>query len=519
LSFFLVTGCDDPGPTLVEVPCRPDQPEPYPDGIPYVGIHANAEGNDVVSCRSGSDFTQVWHALEGLALVQPNTFSPDGGVIYATTTNPEPEGCRLHALDASTGEVIWCRTYPGSIVGSSVEVDSDGYLYFAAETDVHSLEPDGSDRWSTSVGEAVGELMSGPLGVHFTPDGHIATVTNAGVVSLLDRGDGTVLASLDIVETWGFVAPAAFDFDIMEMLPEEVQADVEAVLGPYESGFFGPFFGGGGGFSDNTIAVSPRNELYVIGGGPDDQHGALVQIVIEGTADEPTLAPGWYVETNQGSAASPSITPDGALVSVGDGSSMQGMLYPEAVLPSVKLMDIDACDANTDDDPAPEICAPIHTVLLERGPMPGSPALAADGTMYIWETSLNLSAYSADAIDVRAETASGQVWGQPLPDDMSWTSVMTVTDNHIIGTGTRVTPSEGDIAGWVLPATAESALLLVDRETGETLWQAPVTDDSSATVTIGPDGGLYVGMLGLVSILAVDTHPVLGLIKFHPTAL
>ena len=39
---------------------------------------------------------------------------------------------------------------------------------------------------------------------------------------------------------------------------------------------------------------------------------------------------------------------------------------------------------------------------------------------------------------------------------------------------------------------------------------------SVVTVTIGPDGSLYIGMLGLLSILSVDQDPVLGLVRFEP---
>jgi hypothetical protein len=43
-----------------------------------------------------------------------------------------------------------------------------------------------------------------------------------------------------------------------------------------------------------------------------------------------------------------------------------------------------------------------------------------------------------------------------------------------------------------------------------------VPDDSSATVTVGPDGSAYVGMFGLLQIFATDTRPTLGLVRFRP---
>ena len=90
---FLVialVGCADESSNAIEKPCTPNQSSPYSNGIPYLGIHADAGNSDVIPCESASNFAQTWHALEGLGLTQPNTFSPDGATLYATTTNPLP---------------------------------------------------------------------------------------------------------------------------------------------------------------------------------------------------------------------------------------------------------------------------------------------------------------------------------------------------------------------------------------------------------------------------------------------
>jgi len=516
----LIGGCptDDEGPQIVQVPCTPSQPDPYPDGLPYLGIHATARGDDMVACSAGRGFVQVWHALQGQALVQPNTFSPDGATLYATTTHPDPDGCRLHALDAASGEVLWCRSYDPAIVGSAAEVDADGLLYVTVGPDVISLNPDGTERWTTTLGEDDGGgLMTGALGTHFTPGGHLATVTNAGVVHLLERDSGELLASLDIPATWGFVAPDPFDIDLIGMLPAAVQDDIESIFGPYEGGFFGGFLGAGGGFSDNTLAISPGDAIYVIGGGVDEDHGALVQIPIGGTAEAPTLEPGWVLHTAGGSATSPSVSADGHYVTIGDGSSLTGMLQPDEHPSHIRWADIEACDANTDADADPAVCAAVHDVTLLRGPMPGSPALAPDGTVYLWELSLNVAAHGPDAIDVRAEALDGPLWSAALDGDLTWNSVMTVTDDAVIGTASRVVPSDEDVLGFTLPATSEPYFVVVDRASGALIEQVALTDDSSATVTIGPDGSVYIGMLGLITMLAVDQRPTLGLIRLSPT--
>jgi len=345
----------------------------------------------------------------------------------------------------------------------------------------------------------------------------VAVVTTPGVVHLLDRGEGSSLASLDIPALWGFVPPESLGLSIADYAPDEVVEDIESVFGTESEEFVNAFFGAGGGFSDNTVAVSPRGELYVVGGGPDEETGALVQIRIGGSADSPTLQPGWYVPLTGGSACTPSVTSDGSLVAVGDGAAPGAMLDPASAEATVKVVDIDACDANTDGDDSEFVCDPRYSIDLERGPLAGSPALADDGTVYVWETTTNLAAFGADAADLRAVGPEGTLWEVVLDDDLTWTSVITVTDNHIVGTASRVTLSDVEVAGLYFPGSAESVAISLDRQTGAVVWTDPVTDDASATVTIGHEGSLYVGMLGLLTILSVDQDPVLGLVRFAPT--
>ena len=500
--------------------CEPEQAAPYADGIPYLGVHADAGNSDVIRCESADDYTQAWHALAGLGLAQPNTFSPDGSTTYATTTNPDPDGCRLWALDTSSGDVRWCQTYPPSIGQGAVEVDALGHLYFTVGDSLVSLDEAGQGRWST-VFSAEGEVDA-PWGLHFTPDGHIATVTSSGVVHLLDREDGGVLSSLSIAEEWGFVPPATLDLsgeiDLASLLPDAVQADVIEVWGePTEgdtaSGVAG--FLGAGGFVDNTLGIGPRGHLYIIGGGPDEDHGALVQVRVGGTVQAPRLTSGWAATTVGGSATSPSISQDGRWVVIGDGSTTAAILSSTAADAHVRVVDADACNENSDADPDPRACAFAFEEALERGPLPGSPAILPDGTVLFYEFSLDF-AFSPEARDLVAVGPDGILWETTLPDDLDWNSVITVTDTHIIGTASRVTLSDQSLLGLHFPMETEDRLVLLDRDDGHLIRAIPVADDSSATVTIGPDGALYVGIFGLLSVLSIEDRPNLGLVRFDP---
>jgi len=484
-----------------------------------VGIHAEPGNSDVISCTTATSFGEHWRALEGLGLTQPNTFSPDGQTTYATTTNPDAEGCRLHALDVETGETRWCQTADPTIVQGAVEVDAAGDLYFTEDGSIVSMSAEGTPRWRTPMTDSEGEVDA-PWGLHFTPGGHVATVTASGVVYLLDRADGSVLDALSIPDEWGFVGPAAMeiDFDLSDFLPEEVVEDIDTVWGETTDdgaadGFLS--FLGSSFFCDNTAAVSARGDIYVIGGGPDENTGALVQILVEGTDEEPRLAPGWHTPTHAGSATSPSISRGDRWVVISDGASSDTFLDPDAVDARVKVMDIEACDANTDADPDPSVCGVAYEEPLERGPMMGAPAILDDGVVVFYELSLDWTA-GPDARDMVALGPDGVIWEVSLPDDMDWTSVITVTDNHLIGTASRVELSDESLFTLNFPTVTEDSLVILDREDGSLVWSATIPDDSSATVTIGPDGELYVGVMGLLSLLAIDDRPDLGLVRFSP---
>ncbi len=499
--------------------CRPSQDAPYADGIPYLGIHADRGNSDVVACTTASKFRQDWHSLDGYGLTQPNTFSPTGEITYATTSNPLPDGCRLHAVEVATGGLSWCRSFDPSVALGAVEVDLDGNLYFTAESQLISLDSQGQDRWSNSFADVLGHADA-PWGVHFTPDGHIATVTSSGTVYLVAREDGTVLDSLSIPETWGFVAPASMssDIDVAALLPDAVLADIESVWGPTSGDTAASGLGallGAGAFCDNTVGIDSKGRIYVIGGGADEEHGALVQIRVEGTSDAPELLPGWHTPTVGGSATSPSISPGDRYVVIGDGSSTQALLNPTAAEASVKVMDIEACDANSDSDPDPNRCAVAYSEANQRGPMAGAPGILSDGTVYLWEFALGFSA-EPTARDLAAFGPDGLIWETALPDNLDWSSVITVTDNHLLGTATRITPSDEQFLTLTFPRVTDDVILALDRHTGELIWQAPLPDDGTATVSVGPDGSIYAGVMGFLSIFATEERPDLGLVRFVP---
>ena len=501
--------------------CNVEQESPYDSGTPYLGIHADPGNSDVVSCTTANAFEEVWHVLKGHAIPQPNTFSPNNETTYVTAFPNADDPCTLFALNTTTGETLWCKDLPRSIAGGSVEVDEDGHLYVVADAMVYSFESDGTTRWQRPLDGADGNNQAfRTFGLHFTQGGYIATVALPGVVFLLDRSDGSIVTEFDIAEEYNFVPPQPRlpdSFDLMNLFPEPSVGDFITAFGSRDAAntTLGNFLGVSGNFTDNTIGISLRDELYVQSGGPTSEDGTIVQLTIQETDDGVRLQKGWYVLASGGSAASPSISKNGRFMVMSDGAATSTALSQGGGDAFVLLVDIESCNANADADPSPEICLPSQSATLSRGAMAGAPPIGDDGTVYYWESGLDFASHYEKS-DLFTLSADGTTRSTQFADGYDWSSVMTVSNNHLIGTMSRFTESDQELVTNVLPGNAVHQLVLVDRSSLETLWTTPLTDDSTSTITIDRGGNLYVTLFGLLNIIAVNERPTLGLVKYRP---
>ena len=451
------------------------QPWPYAQ-VPYAGIHGNASNNNVVAYATAQAYVPGWHALPLSAVVQPNTFSPDGRLTYLTTTpSPAHRGCTLFALDTQNGRVRWCRVLRPASVGSAVEVDETGRLFITNGAAVLAFSDQGRRLWQRSLdGIAVG--------VHFTPQGLVATVSGAGTVYLLDRETGAVVASLNI--------PAAFD------LPATWDATPGA-----------GFFGAGLGFTNNTLAAAADGMVFVSGRGEHQGQGAVAALRLA-SGNPQHLEPAWLGSLEGLSATSPAVSGDGRWVAVGDGIGTGGA--------GIALFDASSCavDAVTPGE-AFGHCAPHVRYSWQGEPILGSPVVEPDGTVFFWERGLRQSS----AHNILRLQANGVITRVVLPDGLAWNSAMTSSANHLLGTASRI--EQGPLGGIT---RLEHFLVAVDKTSGQLVWRYPLPADSAASVSIGPDGALYVGFLaplatfGFVSNPLSNPPPAFGLMQWQPAA-
>jgi outer membrane protein assembly factor BamB len=486
------------------VPCAIDQPFPYPDGNPYATNHVDPANSNFVPCEGPTSFALDYRVLEGYGIIQPNTYSPDGATTYVTTL-PDDEGCNLFAIDVATGATAWRRCDLGTqLVAGSVEVDEDGTLYCTSGEAVTALDPgDGATVWRTDIADR--SEVPRAFGLKMTPDGWLVTQYSDGVVYLLDRADGTIVASLDVATELGFVAPEKTSVPAA-LLPDYVQ---ERMMRFYRfdsleqmSDGMGAVVGSSGAFVDNTVAVSPAGQIFTVGGGPDPETGAQIALDVR---PGPTLAVAWTSLLPSGTGSSSALSKDGRLLAVGDGDS------------NVRLFHVDECNANTDGDTDPATCAPAWTYPFAGGPLRGAVTIDDRGRLYFWAMAPDRveEAFCLEDAGDHAEV----VWARDYGEDWMITSILTLANNAIYVDMGEVIP-EIEVGQFTLPASQQHFAAALDPETGDVLHQVEVPDDSMAELQIAPDGSLFLTCLPILTALTVDPEapdPIGGLQRFVPT--
>ena len=513
-SFFFSHGVQADGP---QDACHEPSVFPYADDASYRGLHGNRENNNRVPCEGPAAVEPGWHALQGLLIFQPITLGPGGHTLYATASRTE--GCQLYAVDTRTGQTLWCRDgFSLGLSAGTPEVDEDGNLYL---TDgwrdgswVISLTPEGAERWRTSL-EGLGGSgpapVRSPAALHFSPEGRVVTLTVDGVVVLLDRASGAVDAHFDIPTATGFVPVQAHAAP--RRLPRYLKRRLKRVVGPLDrqdmNTIMGASTGASGAFSDNTVGVSSWSQLFVIGGGPDPGTGALTALELDELADPPTLSYQWHLPIRGGSATSPAISANGRWVAVGDDASQ------------LLMVDILACNQNTDADADPQVCAPAWIWPIAGRPLLGSVAVDEDGTVYAWH-----AAQEPEHADVFAITGGEGgprvVWETALAEagaaNMQWTSCITVLDDMIIGAVTEMTRVKDLGLGVPLVLEAHHEAIALHRRSGAVLWRVPIPDDSINSLAVGRDGSIYVPLLGMFDLASPSRHADFqgGVIQLRP---
>lgn len=503
------TGCTDAAnPIPASTWCHASQAAPYAKQSTFPGLHGGAQNWNRVPCTGPSAVTRSWTALEGLIVFQPVTISADGRELYATVARSGAADCKIYAVATSDGTArcLGASAFTLGVSGSSVEVDAAGFLYVTDGYDdgheavVVKLDPeDGREIWRTvlpNLGTAEGSEPAPyrtPAGLHFTRDGYVVTVTVDGVVVLLARDTGAIVASLPLQTATGLrPTPASDDH---ARLPPYLEANIGKAVGALSQSdldyIFAASLGESGSFADNTVGVASTGQLFLTAPGRAADEGALLAVDVT-SGHPPTLSFIWAMYFPLGSATSPVVSPDGRRVVVGDNDANVHYVY------------VDDCNANADADSDPRICAPKWSYALAARPLLGAPAMDENGVVYAWNTTSDAGVPDLLAIADR-DGEPEVLWDRNFTPEGGtnrvWSSAVTVLDNHVIGTVTnmvRATQLSDDMPPIVLEAS--HAAVAVDRTTGAVAWQIDVPDDAINSLLMGPDGSIYVPELGMLDL-------------------
>lgn len=421
--------------------CTMPKVYPYPQRSTYWGVHANRENNNRIPCSGPASVTPSYLALKGKIIFQPITFSADGLKLYAPAL--DPTGCTINEVTLATGATRCLGNYNASVAFGSIEVDETGNLYFSVgdrETggsEVYSLNANGGKRWTRPL------THSNAVGMHFTPRGDIAIVGMDGVVSVLSRDKGLIIAEFNIPSVLGLSLPTAVDT---------------------------PFY------SSNTISISRKNQLFAI---MNADGGARLVALNIGSNRSLSLA--WSAKLQgQTSGTTPSVTNDGRYIAVGDN---EAGLY---------MIDVDSCNAY------PSACAPAWRYQLS-GSLGGNSAFDENNIIYSWNQGDQTNTLP-DIFAIQSVTgADGKptpklVWGHVFSGKQTWTSAITVLNNYLLGTvSTKISQINGE-------PVYKHELIAIDKNNGNELWRSPADDDSDNSVALGPDGALYVPYIGVIDL-------------------
>lgn len=145
--------------------------------------HADSRNSDYSPVRGSSQVSLAWQKkFSGTINLGPTTGK--NGHVYITTSAP---GCHLYALDARTGDQVWCTDKVNKFaVASSALIDKNNRLYIADDTAMYAFDHDGTLLWQ--------HFIDGfPLSAQFTHTGNLLFITHIGKVYAVESATGKAL--------------------------------------------------------------------------------------------------------------------------------------------------------------------------------------------------------------------------------------------------------------------------------------------------------------------------------------
>ncbi len=376
--FCLLTlaGCPDGGGEAADAGPDVRLPDggPVPDGGPdawrnpqvwppylatssWPGIHGGPYNSDFSFLEPGrgqvGSIRLAWRKLEGWAMLTAAIPDEDRQRVYVTIGQPDDGNLLAYGLtedgESPDSELLWTASddqgrpvVDSAALAGSPLLDEEGNVYVADASSLWSFAPDGAFRWRAEL--PTEETEQGPIhstfvSPVFVPTGQVGGVTTAGRVLFFDRNTGEKLADLPLP---GILPPSPPEdaTGIAARLLERcvwVDAQDRPMMNDLLRLQYLAGFAGKGMAVSNTPTVvryeddgtgRPWGAVFVpalleTADASGLQDLKLFRIEVRQLADgslEVVVPPDFdgLVPGGDGSATSPTLSPDGRLVFVGD---------------------------------------------------------------------------------------------------------------------------------------------------------------------------------------------------------
>jgi polyhydroxybutyrate depolymerase len=463
-------------------PASASQDAFVPVGTTWPVLHGTPENTDFVPLAGPRELLPKWKALQVRADTAVVAVGPEGN-LYTMTMDEGP--CHLHALDKE-GNVLWCSDQLRTAFSVPV-VNDEGSIFVTDGTEVFRFEPDGTITWRVPATAA-------SLGGVFLEGGYVLFLDALGFGTAYHPATGGVVAQLAI--------PSG-------VIPRP--SPLPANLAPFVAGgpligidpdflltFMDAFWDWNTAIGNNIPAVHPETGRIFIAVTADETgtQGVFYGIDFHPPVDAApgALEIGCSASLGLASGTSPAISEDGERVYVGDSSGV------------LNAFDVDDCSV-------------AWSLPLEE-PSLASPTVGLDGKFFM------LVAKKVTAFRDNVDSGE-QLWQTdltPLAKSLGlaagqFNSVIPLSANYLYGAASLF-----GLAGTsAIPVS--HGLVTLDPETGQILSIADLGEESDSTVSLGPDGMIYVPSKPIVKgvLLGTPLKPFLsppqsGVFAFEPVS-
>lgn len=463
-------------------------------------LHGDASSSDEVSIALAPVLRTDWTA-------EAATYNPTGpvfdraGNLYFSPLIPY-ENVALVSLEASTGARRWAIAGSGAPSGGSTPMiladpNTPGaeIIYLALYDRALAVRTDGSVVWDvptglTLAGNPLDQLV---LGINYVPNRDaIVALTGDGHIYALDRGTGAPLlaAPFALPGERSPAVPSTVPPAILALADTDFRQFVNVPAGSFP--LFTAALLGNNVKVGNMFSVDPRSgRLWVAATAPDGEDGtvdgvsslgALFGLDLTPSGSDLQVVEACHRSFTGGSASTPTLSADGSRIYLGDNTTL-----------------LLAIDADCNDLWSVDVGAQIF----------GSVAVSSDRREIYTSTQLGITkVIDQGGAGTIAWTASLDVFDlAPGQRNLNMNLVAIGANGLAFQAGAGII-----LSGIALPNIVGTGVL--DRETGAVRTFTGGGEETVAVMSVGPDGGLYLGNSPVrrifSRILGFSTAPLTG---------